>query len=52
MLLSVQVRTGFAPNVPSAQKSFWTHSMVLLGDLGRVESRFFPFGGSVGVNAR
>ena len=21
-----------APNVPSAQKSFWTHPMVLLGD--------------------
>ena len=27
-----------APNVPSAQKSFWTHSMELLGDVGHVES--------------
>ena len=28
------------PNVPEAQKSFWTHSMVPLGDEARVEARF------------
>jgi hypothetical protein len=26
------------PNVPSAQQSFWTHPMELLGDVGHVES--------------
>ena len=35
-----------------AQKSFWTQPMALLGDVGHVESRFFPFGDSVGVGAR
>ena len=30
---------GFAPNVPWAQKSFSTHPMELLGDVGHVESR-------------
>jgi hypothetical protein len=30
------------PNVPLAQKSFWTHPMELLGDVGHVESHFGP----------
>jgi hypothetical protein len=30
-----------------SEKSFWTHPMELLGDLGHVESHFGPFGGSV-----
>jgi hypothetical protein len=34
----------FAPNVPHAQKSFLTHSMELLDDVGHVESCFGPFG--------
>jgi hypothetical protein len=29
----------------------WTHSMVLLGDVGQVESRFIPFGDSVSISA-
>jgi hypothetical protein len=29
----------FAPNVLSAQKSFWTHPMVLLGDEAQVKAR-------------
>ena len=32
-----------------AQKSFWTHLMELLGDVGHVESHFFLFGDSLGV---
>ena len=28
-------------------KSFWTHPMELLGDVGHVESDFIPFGDSV-----
>jgi hypothetical protein len=39
------------PNVPRAQKSFWTHMMELLGDVGHVESRFGPCGDSVSVFA-
>ena len=30
----------FAPNVPSAQKSFWTHLMAPIGDEAQVEDRF------------
>jgi hypothetical protein len=41
-----KVGAWFAPNVPSAQKSFWMHPMDLLGDIGHVESRFNPFGDS------
>jgi hypothetical protein len=33
-------------------KQFWTHPMELVSDVGRVESRFSPFGDSVSVNAR
>ena len=29
-----------------------THPIELLGDLGQVESRFFPFGDSVSISAR
>jgi len=40
------------PNVPEAQKSFWTHSMVPLGDEAQVEARFGPFGHSANLDAR
>ena len=49
---SVSVGAWFAPNVPKAQKSFWTHLMILVGEVGQVESRFGPFGDSVIVGAR
>jgi hypothetical protein len=39
-------------NIQEAQKSFWTHPMVLQGDVGHVESYFGSFGDSVGVGAR
>ena len=42
----------FAPNVPSAQKSFWSHPMVLLGDEAQARARFSPFGDSANVDAR
>jgi hypothetical protein len=42
----------FASNVPYAQKSFWTHLMVLLGDVGQVEAYFSMFGDSVNLTAR
>ena len=34
---SVSVGARFAPHVPLAQKSVWTHPMVLLGDEAQVE---------------
>ena len=33
-------------------KIVWTQPMELLGDMGHVESHFFPFGDSVSVGAR
>ena len=42
----------FVSNVPLDRKSFWMHPMELLGDVGHVESHFFPFGDSVNVGAR
>jgi hypothetical protein len=47
-----RIGARFAPNVPQALKLFWTHSVVLLGDDGQVESRFSPFGDSIRVGAR
>jgi hypothetical protein len=42
----------FGPNIAQAQKSFWSHPMELLGDVGHVESCFGLFGDSVSVGAR
>jgi len=35
-----------------AQKSFWTHQMVLLGDEAQVKARFGPFGDSANLYSR
>ena len=35
-----KVGACFAPNILEAQKSFWTHSMVPLGEEAQVEARF------------
>jgi hypothetical protein len=40
---------GFALNIPQAQKSFWTHLIEHLGDVGHVESHFGPFRDSVSI---
>jgi hypothetical protein len=40
----------FALIVPQAWKSFWAHSMVLLGDMGLVEARFGSFGDGVNLS--
>jgi hypothetical protein len=50
VLVSVQDR--FAPNIPKAQKSFWTHPMVLLGDEAQMQARFVSFGDNVILDAR
>ena len=51
VLILMQDRALFASNIPLAQKSFWTHPMELLGDVGHLDSRFFPFGDLVSVDA-
>jgi hypothetical protein len=38
-------------NVPQAQKLFWTHPMVLLGDESQVEARFGAFGDYANLDA-
>jgi hypothetical protein len=38
------------PNVPSAQKSFWTDPMVLLGD--EAQGKLCPFGDSANLDVR
>jgi hypothetical protein len=43
---------GFAQNIPQAQKSFWTHPIEHLGDVGHVESHFGPFRDSVSIGVR
>jgi hypothetical protein len=52
LLIVTQDRCTFALNVPLAEKSFLTHPMEFLGDVGHLESRFAPFGDSVSVAAR
>jgi hypothetical protein len=42
----------FAPYIPQAQKLFWMHQMVFLGDEAQMEARFGPFGDSVSFSAR
>jgi hypothetical protein len=39
-------------NVPQAWKSFWTHTMELLGNVGNVESYVVAFGGTDNLDAR
>jgi len=52
VLIFVQDGCTVWSNVPQAQKSFWTHLMELLGDVGHVESHFSLFGDSASVGAR
>jgi hypothetical protein len=40
------------PNVLEARKSFFTHQMELLDDVGHVESRFGAIRGSVSFGPR
>ena len=52
VLVSVQERCTVCTKVPSAQKSFWSHPMVLLGDEAQVKARFSLFGDSANLDAR
>ena len=52
LLILTQDRSTVCVERTIVRKSFWTHPMELVGDLGHVESRLFPLGDSVGVSAR
>jgi hypothetical protein len=39
-------------NASQAQKSFWMHSIELLGDVGQMEASFGLFGDSVNLDTR
>ena len=52
VLVSGKIGALFAPNVPLAQKSFWTHPIIPLDDGAQVEGRFGPFGHSANLDAR
>jgi hypothetical protein len=43
---------GFALSIPQAQKSFWTHPIEHLGDVGHVESHLHPFKDIASIGAR
>ena len=52
VLVSVQDRCMVYVKRTMVQKLFWMHLMVLLGDVGHVESCFDLFGDSVSVGAK
>jgi hypothetical protein len=52
VLVSMQDRCTIYTNVPQARKSFWMHTMELLGDVVNVESYFIPFGDTNNLDAR
>ena len=47
VLMLAQDRCTVCVEHTTGAKSFWTHPIELLGDVGHVESHFGPFGDSV-----
>jgi hypothetical protein len=47
-----KIGAQFTPNVPQAQKSFWTHLMIRLGDETQVEACFGLYDDSDNLDAR
>ena len=52
VLVSLQDRCAVCAKHTMAQKSFWSHQMVLLGDEAQVEAHFCRFGDSANLEAR
>ena len=52
VLFRCKIGAQFVRNVPLAQKSFWMHLMVPLGDEAQVEACFGPFGDRANLDAR
>ena len=51
VLVSLQDRCKVCGKHTMAQKLFWTHQMVLLGDEAQVEARLGPFGDSATLDS-
>ena len=51
VLVSLQDRCKVCAKHTMAQKSFWMHQMVLLGDEAQVEACFGPFGDSANLDS-
>ena len=51
LLVSLQDGCKVCTKHTMAQKSFWMHQMVLLGDEAQVEDRFGPFGDSANLDS-
>jgi hypothetical protein len=47
-----EIGAWFALNVPWAWKLFWAYPMELQGNVGQMEARFGPFGGSINLDTR
>jgi hypothetical protein len=47
-----RIGAQFAPNIPFAQKSFWMHPMLLLGDEAQEQARFSLFRDTGNLDAR
>jgi hypothetical protein len=43
---------GLRPNVPFAEKLFWTHPMILLDEVNQVEAQYGLFEDSANLDAR
>jgi hypothetical protein len=52
VLVLVQYRCTVCAECTLAQKSFWTHPMILLGDEAQVEACLSLFGDSANLDAR
>ena len=52
VLILMQDRCTVCIECTIGSEIVWTHPMELLGNVGHVESHFFPFGDSVSVGAR
>ena len=52
VLVSAQDRCMFSAKHTMAQKSFWMHHMVLLGDEAQVKAHSGPFGDSGNLDSR
>ena len=52
VLVSAQDSCMVSAKHTMAQKLFWTHQMVLLGDEAQVETHFGPFGDSANHDSR
>jgi hypothetical protein len=52
LLILRKIGARLALSIPCAQKSFWTHEIILLGHMDQAEAHFNLFGDSFNPGAR